>query len=122
MKQIFSMEGTKEIDKQTIENIGIPSIVLMENAAEGILNQVVHKGENFIIFCGTGNNGGDGIALGRKLLLFNKNVKIFILGNIENGSNEFKINYNTFKKLGGNIFNLSYAMYYTIKLCFSKVK
>ena len=110
MKQIFSMEGTKEIDKQTIENIGIPSIVLMENAAEGILNQVVHKRENFIIFCGTGNNGGDGIALGRKLLLFNKNVKIFILGNIENGSNEFKINYNIFKKLGGNIVNLSEYM------------
>ena len=31
MKQVFSMEGTKEIDKQTIEKVGIPSIVLMEN-------------------------------------------------------------------------------------------
>ena len=66
MKRIFSIEGTKEIDKQTIENIGIPSIVLMENAAEGILNQVVHKGESFIIFCGTGNNGGDGISSRKK--------------------------------------------------------
>ena len=49
MKQVFSMEGTKEIDKQTIEKVGIPSIVLMENAAEGILNEVVHKGKNFIM-------------------------------------------------------------------------
>ena len=50
MKQVFSMEKAKEIDKQTKKS-GIPSIVLMENAAEGILNEVVHK-EDFIIFCG----------------------------------------------------------------------
>ena len=111
MKQVFSMEGTKEIDKQTIEKVGIPSIVLMENAAEGILNEVVHKGKNFIIFCGIGNNGGDGLALGRKLLLSNKNVKIFIVGNVEKGSKEFKINYNIFKNLGGKIVILNEDMF-----------
>lgn len=111
MKQVFSMEGTKEIDKQTIEKVGIPSIVLMENAAEGILNEVVHKGKNFIIFCGIGNNGGDGLALGRKLLLSNKNVKIFIVGNVEKGSKEFKINYNIFKNLRGKIVILNEDMF-----------
>lgn len=110
MKQIFSMEGTKEIDKQTIEKIGIPSIVLMENAAEGIFNQVVHKGESFIIFCGIGNNGGDGLALGRKLLLAHKSVKIYIAGKVEKGSNEFKINYDIFNNLGGKIVTLKEDM------------
>lgn len=103
MKGIFSVQSTKEIDRLTVEKIGIPSLVLMENAAEGILNQVVHKGESYIIFCGIGNNGGDGLALARKLLYHNKKVKVFILGDINRCSNDFKINYNILNNITDDI-------------------
>lgn len=103
MKSIFSVQSTKEIDKLTVEKIGMPSLVLMENAAEGILNQVIHKGESYIIFCGIGNNGGDGLALARKLLYHNKKVKVFILGNISRCSDDFKINYNILKNITDDI-------------------
>ena len=67
--EVFSVNGVRKIDSETINTIGIPSIVLMENAAEGIFSKIVHKGKRFIFFCGTGNNGGDGLAIARKLIL-----------------------------------------------------
>ncbi len=69
-------------DENTIKLTGIPSLVLMENAgrtsAEIILKNYPDL-ENFVIVAGSGNNGGDGIVIGRYLQRYNKNVKIFIL-------------------------------------------
>lgn len=98
--ELLSKKGAKLMDKGTIEDIGIPSIVLMENAAEGICKEIILKGEKYIIFCGEGNNGGDGLALARKLFIAKKNVKVFIVGDEKGKSEEFKVNYNIIKKLG----------------------
>jgi NAD(P)H-hydrate epimerase len=69
-------------DENTIKLTGIPSLVLMENAgrtsAEIILRKF-KKEENFVIIAGSGNNGGDGIVIGRYLRRYNKKVKIFLL-------------------------------------------
>ena len=72
---IMSTNKCKKVDRYTIDEIGIPSIVLMENAANEIVNKVVNLGEKFIVFCGNGNNGGDGLAIARKLILKNKSRK-----------------------------------------------
>jgi len=98
--EVVSIEKAKIMDKKTIEEVGIPSIVLMENAAENIFKSIVHKGNSFLFFCGVGNNGGDGLAIARKLFLVNKEVKIYIIGDLKKGSNEFLINYNIVKQLG----------------------
>src|SRR5207249_6060460 len=70
------------------------SINLMEHAAEECylwLLKNFSPSNNFIIFCGTGNNGGDGLAIARKLKQVTSNIEIFILAE-EKRSNDFIIN------------------------------
>ena len=74
--EILSVSKAKIIDKKTIEEVGVPSIVLMENAGSEIAKSISEKGESFLICCGCGNNGGDGLVIARKLMLKEKKVKV----------------------------------------------
>lgn len=103
MDEVLSLENVILMEKKVIEEIGIPSIVLMENASQEIFSKVVHKGENFIIYCGRGNNGGDGLALARKLILADKKVKVVIIGDLKNTTREFKLNYNILIKINASM-------------------
>ncbi|WP_291650615.1 NAD(P)H-hydrate dehydratase [Clostridium sp.] len=100
---IMSTNNCKKVDKYTIDEIGIPSIVLMENAANELVNKVVKLGDKFIIFCGNGNNGGDGLAIARKLILKEKDVYIVIINRKDKHSRDFSINLNILKKITTNI-------------------
>lgn len=104
--EVVSAETAKEIDKITINEIGIPSIVLMENAAQAIVKEILGLGDSYCIFCGVGNNGGDGLAIARKLILKGKRVTVFINGNEEQGSDEFKINLNILRNLKALIYSI----------------
>lgn len=81
---VYLPEDMKAIDRTAIEQLGVPSDLLMENAARALC-EVVHKaqaehpGEVFI-FCGTGNNGGDGIAAARFLREKGLDVHCFLIG------------------------------------------
>lgn len=69
--KIFSAEQIREIDRFTIENEPIASIDLMERAAAACAERIAKltiPGENIWVFCGKGNNGGDGLAITRLLL------------------------------------------------------
>ncbi|MBZ2175813.1 NAD(P)H-hydrate epimerase [Schnuerera sp. xch1] len=91
----------KAVDNYCIKKLGIPGIVLMENAALKVLKNIdLDKFNSFTIVCGVGNNGGDGLAIGRHLIANDKNVEIFLLGNINKGSNDFNTNYNILKNMG----------------------
>jgi ADP-dependent NAD(P)H-hydrate dehydratase / NAD(P)H-hydrate epimerase len=97
----------KEIDRKTIQETGIPSIVLMENAGrsscEIILNLFSEK-ENFLIFAGSGNNGGDGLVVARYLINKQKNVRIYLATTSEkNLTAECQINYHILKKMEASI-------------------
>ena len=91
--EVLSREGLKKIDNIAINDFKIPSILLMENAGERIKNEIANEGESFVIVCGIGNNGGDGLVVARKLILLHKNVHIFIIGNTEKGTEDFKLNF-----------------------------
>lgn len=97
--EILSADGAKAIDKYTINEIGIQSIILMENAGNGIGSILINKGEKFIFFCGVGNNGGDGLVVARKLIIENKTVKVYVVGNIKKSSDEFRVNYEILTKM-----------------------
>lgn len=90
--EIFRKTSCKKMEEEAIESFKIPSIVLMENAGERIANYIKNEGEKFVIIAGVGNNGGDGLVISRKLILSNKKVHIFIVGNLDKCSSEFKIN------------------------------
>ncbi|MCF0149487.1 MAG: bifunctional ADP-dependent NAD(P)H-hydrate dehydratase/NAD(P)H-hydrate epimerase, partial [Clostridium sp.] len=100
--EIMSRDGCKALDKYTIDEVGIPSLVLMENAANEVLRKIVNLDDKFIIFCGNGNNGGDGLAIARKLILEEKDVCIVIVSKNEKYSEDFLINLNILKKLTNN--------------------
>lgn len=101
--EIVTSKCAKLMDEYTINNIGIPGIVLMENAASEIYSSILHKGEKFIIFCGTGNNGGDGLAVARKLILSGKKVVVVICGNLNKGTEEFNLNLTILKNINAEI-------------------
>ena len=93
--KIFSAAQIKQWDAFTIENEPIVSIELMERAATACFNWLIGKNLgsfHFRIFCGKGNNGGDGLAIARMLIEHKCLVTVYILefGNI--GSNDFQIN------------------------------
>ena len=75
MKQIVTCKEMKTLDGNTIDRMGVPSCVLMDRAAlkvaeeiETRLNDRKQK-ERILCVCGSGNNGGDGVALARILKL-----------------------------------------------------
>ena len=96
-------ETTKKIDSFAINELKIPSMVLMENAAISFVKHIYENEDNFLIICGKGNNGGDGYAIARQLFSKGKNVKIFCISN-EDMSNDCMINYKICKNMGIKIF------------------
>jgi hydroxyethylthiazole kinase-like uncharacterized protein yjeF len=70
---VFDRAGIRAVDRISIEEFGIPGVVLMENAARGLVETVLRcypgcgKREPVVIVCGRGNNGGDGYATARHL-------------------------------------------------------
>lgn len=94
-------EQMKAIDNYCIEVLGIPGIVLMENAALRVIKNIdLNNSSSFTIICGVGNNGGDGLAVGRHLIVNDKNVDMFLIGNLSKGSTDFITNYNILKNMG----------------------
>ncbi|MDQ3279345.1 MAG: NAD(P)H-hydrate epimerase, partial [Bacteroidota bacterium] len=92
---ILSAEQIREWDRYTIQHEPVLSIDLMERAARACVNWiVVRKLEPavFRIFCGKGNNGGDGLAIGRLLLQKGYKVSFYILEFGKPGSEDFQGN------------------------------
>lgn len=93
MKQILTGKQMKAVDADTINNIGIPGIVLMERAALGVASLMMEnesKDKSVLVVCGTGNNGADGLALCRMLHLKGYDTCICVLGNIENATEDLR--------------------------------
>ena len=68
--KILNAEQMRNIDRRTIERFGVPSIVLMENAALAVVDAIFERYPNsdrVALLCGTGANGGDGFAVARHL-------------------------------------------------------
>lgn len=76
----------REVDRHAIEDLGIPSTTLMKNAARHIADEALkHIPPNgyVAVFCGTGNNGGDGICAASLLLERGVNVRVFLVGDLQ---------------------------------------
>ena len=63
----ISVAEARAIDRRAVEQLGMPSILLMENAARGVADAARELGDRFVVLCGPGNNGGDGLAAARHL-------------------------------------------------------
>ena len=101
MKVVTAAE-MKEIDRITIEEYGIPAPVLMERAGLAVAAKVeeLHAGRKVLILCGSGNNGGDGLAAARNLHNRGYHVKVIMLSRTDSLSPDCKAQYRTAKKTG----------------------
>jgi NAD(P)H-hydrate epimerase len=70
--RVLTADAMRGVDERAIRHLGLPSLVLMENAAIGVIEALADrfpKAERVAIFCGPGNNGGDGLAVARHLVV-----------------------------------------------------
>lgn len=98
MIPLFSAEQVRNADVYAVNKLGIPSIVLMENAARSIYEIMLKyssyfENKNIGIICGKGNNGGDGFALARHLTISGFDVKIVSIGSEKNLKGDALSNY-----------------------------
>ncbi len=79
MLPVLTSSESRTYDEHLIKKVGLPSLVLMENAARGAVATIeewLEPGKSVLIFCGKGNNGGDGLAVAR--LLTEKGIPAFL--------------------------------------------
>lgn len=109
MPKALSVLQAQQIDRFAIQKLGIPSVVLMENAGRLTAGEILKiigvrplRGltpKAVIIFCGSGNNGGDGFVVARHLWASGVRVKVFLIGNPKNLKQDSAINFKILKKL-----------------------
>jgi NAD(P)H-hydrate epimerase len=95
----------READKRTIDDIGIPSVVLMENAGrqtvaamEAMYTDLAER--QVAILCGRGNNGGDGFVVARTLVQRGVDVAVFLLGRVADVRGDARINLEILGRIG----------------------
>ncbi len=110
LQRLVSRKEMQAMDRYAIEVIGIPEIVLMENAALKIFGHLdVKQNQVFSVVCGTGNNGGDGLAVARHLILEGKTVYVFVIGEVraDQVSEAFRINHTILRCLKADMVTVS---------------
>ncbi len=116
--RLLTAKTAKDIDKKMREVFGISTLVLMENAGRAVACEVLKmlRGRKKVaIFCGRGNNGGDGFVAARHLLASGIKPDIFLAGEIGGVENEARINLNILLKLNQKISEAKQDNLYRIK-------
>lgn len=106
--KILTAQQTREADAYTIANEPIESIDLMERAATKCFDWIIKNYSSeteFSIFCGVGNNGGDGLVIARLLKQANYKVTVFVVEFSDNYSSDFKTNLGRLEKFEVNYLN-----------------
>ncbi|MCK5782113.1 MAG: NAD(P)H-hydrate dehydratase [Flavobacteriales bacterium] len=100
--KILSPIQISEADAFTIKNEPISSINLMERAARKCVDWIVENvdmNKSIDVFCGIGNNGGDGLAISRLLIEKGCDLRVFIVEFSKNNSNDFQVNLERLKAI-----------------------
>ena len=102
---VMSRDEVRAVDSWAINEIGAPGVVLMENAGRSCAELIMEKSKaperpRVCIFCGTGNNGGDGYVIARHLLNSGFEVVVVICGDRAKIKGDAGINLEILEKLG----------------------
>lgn len=111
MKAVTSYE-MGVLEQKAIQHYGIPALILMENAAIGFVNALCEQrgdADKYLIFCGRGNNGGDGFAIARHLYNAGAEVRVVMLGAPEESKPDAYTNYQIARAMGIPIYDFTNA-------------
>jgi hydroxyethylthiazole kinase-like uncharacterized protein yjeF len=110
--RILNAAQMREADRYTIEEIGIPSLVLMENAGRQVVAAIEAAYESKLdgrvaVLCGRGNNGGDGFVVARTLLQRGIDAAVFVLGSLSDVRGDARLNLDILGRLGVTVVELA---------------
>jgi len=106
--RILTSAQMREADRRTIEDIGIPGIVLMENAGRQVVAAMEATFEDLearhvAVLCGRGNNGGDGFVVARTLLQRGVETSVFVVGEVAEIKGDARTNLEVLGQLGQTV-------------------
>jgi hydroxyethylthiazole kinase-like uncharacterized protein yjeF len=101
--KVSTVSEMRELDRKAIEEFGIVAELLMENAGQAVyfalLNEFGIAGRRFVVFCGLGNNGGDGLVVARKIHSAGGAAKVFVLGDPDRFEGAARVNFDIASRL-----------------------
>ncbi len=111
---VMTRDEVRAFDAWAINTLGIPGVVLMENAGRSCAELIIDKLKDLArpkvcIFCGTGNNGGDGYVIARHLINSGLDVTVVVCGDREKIKGDAKINLDILERMGRPIEELNPA-------------
>src|ERR687892_1979883 len=103
--RVLNAAQMRDADRQTIDEIGIPSLVLMENAGRQVVAALEAAYEpqlngRIAVLCGRGNNGGDGFVVARTLLQRGVDCAVFVIGVVAEVRGDARVNLDILGRLG----------------------
>src|SRR5215831_9685718 len=103
--KILTASQIREIDRVSIEQFGIPGILLMENAGMRVVESLEARFENLrdlqiVILSGRGNNGGDGFVVARQLIQRGMDPLVYLFAREEDVTGDARTNLNILKAIG----------------------
>ncbi|GIV79712.1 MAG: bifunctional NAD(P)H-hydrate repair enzyme Nnr [Litorilinea sp.] len=111
--KVSTVAEMRAMDRAAIEEYGIPELLLMENAGLAACQVIERRmeiaGHTFAIFCGVGNNGGDGLVVARQLHARGGRLHVFILGDPDRYQGAAAVNYQAARRLGLEVVRLEQA-------------
>jgi yjeF N-terminal region len=105
--KVSSVAEMRNLDRRATEEFGIPEEILMEDAGDAayfvMLRGTGIKDKKFVVFCGIGNNGGDGFVVARKIQSSGGSVKVFLIGDEKKLKGSTKKNFEILSRIGIDI-------------------
>jgi hydroxyethylthiazole kinase-like uncharacterized protein yjeF len=114
MQRVLSRAQVRDIDRRATDLCRVPSLLLMENAGRGAVEEIValFGGRlpprlEVVVVCGAGNNAGDGYVVARRLALLGANVQVLALADRDRLEGDALVNHDAYCGIGGRILVLS---------------
>jgi NAD(P)H-hydrate epimerase len=112
--RVLNTDQMREADRRTIEDIGIPSVVLMENAGRQAVAAMEAAFEDLAtsrvgVICGRGNNGGDGFVVARTLIQRGIETMVFLLGSVAEIRGDARTNLEILGRIGLTVVEITDA-------------
>jgi ADP-dependent NAD(P)H-hydrate dehydratase / NAD(P)H-hydrate epimerase len=112
--RVLNTQQMREADRRTIDEVGIPSIVLMENAGRQAVAAMESAFDDLAmmhvgVMCGRGNNGGDGFVVARTLIQRGVETLVFLLGSVADVRGDARTNLEVLGRIGLTVVEITNA-------------